>query len=47
VHPEACNALESMLSQFVGAQVTNCCDRYNRERCCFEIPLDSKVDFAH
>lgn len=36
-HPEACNALESMLSEFVGSPVTKCCDRYNRERCCFEV----------
>ena len=46
-HPEACNALESMLSQFVGSKVTKCCDRYNREGCCFEIPLDSNLGFAH
>jgi predicted ArsR family transcriptional regulator len=38
-HPEVCNALESLLSEFVGASVTKCCDRYNRERCCFEIGL--------
>src|SRR5829696_9112873 len=37
-HPEVCNALESLLSEFVGSKVTKCCDRYNRERCCFEIP---------
>jgi predicted ArsR family transcriptional regulator len=37
-HPEACNALESMLSEFVGSQVTKCCDRNERARCCFEIP---------
>jgi predicted ArsR family transcriptional regulator len=37
-HPEVCNALESLLSEFVGSRVTKCCDRYNRERCCFEIP---------
>lgn len=36
-HPEVCNALESLLSEFVGAQVTKCCDRYDRERCCFEV----------
>src|SRR5919112_2160172 len=36
-HPEVCNALESMLSEFVGSQVTKCCDRYGRERCCFEV----------
>jgi predicted ArsR family transcriptional regulator len=38
-HPEVCNALESLLSEFVGASVTKCCDRYNRERCCFEVGL--------
>jgi predicted ArsR family transcriptional regulator len=36
-HPEVCNALESMLSVFVGSPVTKCCDRYDRVRCCFEI----------
>jgi predicted ArsR family transcriptional regulator len=39
-HPEACNALESLLSEFVGAKVTKCCDRYDRVRCCFEVPRD-------
>lgn len=42
-HPEACNALESLLGEFVGTKVTKCCDRYDRERCCFEIPRDSGV----
>jgi predicted ArsR family transcriptional regulator len=37
-HPEACNALESMLTEFVGTPVAKCCDRYARARCCFEIP---------
>lgn len=36
-HPEACNALESLLSEFVGTVVTKCCDRYDRVRCCFEV----------
>lgn len=36
-HPEACNALESLLSEFVGAPVKKCCDRYARVRCCFEV----------
>ncbi len=36
-HPEACNALESLLSEFVGERVTKCCDRYDRARCCFEV----------
>jgi predicted ArsR family transcriptional regulator len=40
-HPEACNTLESLLGEFVGTKVTKCCDRYDRERCCFEIPRDS------
>ena len=39
-HPEVCNALESMLSEFVGAKVTKCCDRYDRVRCCFEVARD-------
>lgn len=40
-HPEACSALESLLSEFVGAKVTKCCDRHNRERCCFEVARGS------
>ena len=40
-HPEVCNALESMLSEFVGTKVTKCCDRYGRVRCCFEVARDS------
>jgi predicted ArsR family transcriptional regulator len=43
-HPEVCNALESLLSEFVGASVTKCCDRYNRERCCFEVALGTGKD---
>jgi predicted ArsR family transcriptional regulator len=38
-HPEVCNALESLLSDFVGTPVTKCCDRYDRARCCFEIGI--------
>jgi predicted ArsR family transcriptional regulator len=37
LHPEVCNALESLLSEFAGTPVTKCCDRYDRERCCFEV----------
>ncbi len=36
-YPEACNALESFLSEFVGHPVVKCCDRYDRQRCCFEV----------
>ena len=39
-HPEACNALESLLSEFVGTRVAKCCDRYDRVRCCFEVEGD-------
>ena len=42
-HPEACNALESLLSEFVGTTVTKCCDRYDRERCCFEVARGSET----
>jgi predicted ArsR family transcriptional regulator len=36
-HPEVCNALESLLTDFVGSKVSKCCDRYDRARCCFEV----------
>jgi predicted ArsR family transcriptional regulator len=41
-HPEVCNALESLLSEFVGAKVSKCCDRYNREQCCFEVGMTAQ-----
>lgn len=41
LHPEVCNALESLLSEFAGTPVTKCCDRYDRVRCCFEVARDS------
>ena len=36
-HPEACNAMESLLSEFTGLRVAKCCDREERLRCCFEL----------
>jgi predicted ArsR family transcriptional regulator len=36
-HPEACNAVESLLSEFAGIPVAKCCDTEDRLRCCFEI----------
>jgi len=36
-HPEACSALESLLSEFVGKPVTKCCEEYQRQRCCFVV----------
>lgn len=35
-HPEACNAMESLLSEFTGLAVAKCCGE-ERLRCCFEI----------
>lgn len=36
-HPEACNAVESLLTEFVGAPVTSCCERDAVLRCCFTV----------
>ena len=36
-HPEACNAVESLLSEFAGVPVAKCCESDDRLRCCFEI----------
>jgi hypothetical protein len=36
-HPEACSAMESLLSEFTGLEVAKCCDREERPRCCFEV----------
>jgi predicted ArsR family transcriptional regulator len=41
-HPEACSAMESLLTEFAGLPVTNCCERGEALRCCFEVgPLVS------
>jgi predicted ArsR family transcriptional regulator len=37
-HPETCSAMESFVSEFVGATVTQHCDRRERPRCCFHVP---------
>jgi predicted ArsR family transcriptional regulator len=36
-HPETCNAMESLVSEFVGARVMQRCDRATRPRCCFQV----------
>jgi predicted ArsR family transcriptional regulator len=36
-HPGVCLAMESFLSEIVGVQVHECCDRAGRPHCCFEI----------
>jgi predicted ArsR family transcriptional regulator len=39
-HPAVCRALESMLSELIGARVEECCQRDGRPQCCFEITTD-------
>jgi predicted ArsR family transcriptional regulator len=36
-HPAVCLAMESLVTEIVGAPVHECCDRATRPRCCFEI----------
>lgn len=36
-HPGVCLAMESLVSEVVGVDVRQCCDRDARPRCCFEI----------
>ena len=36
-HPAVCRAMESLVKEFVGAAVHECCERAQRPRCCFEI----------
>ncbi len=36
-HPAVCRAMESLVKEFVGAAVRECCERAQRPRCCFEI----------
>ena len=40
-HPETCNAMESLVSEFVGASVEQRCERTNRPRCRFLIAGDT------
>ena len=36
-HPAVCLAMESLLTEVLGAPVHECCDRSSRPKCCFEI----------
>jgi predicted ArsR family transcriptional regulator len=36
-HRAVCRAMESLVKEFVGASVHECCERIERPRCCFEI----------
>jgi predicted ArsR family transcriptional regulator len=38
-HPEACSAVESLLSEFTGLGVTSCCAGEERLRCCFQVSM--------
>lgn len=40
-HPETCNAVESLLTEFSGLNVTTCCERGTRMRCCFTMAAPS------
>ena len=35
--PQVCHAMESLLEEYIGAPVRECCDRSRRPQCCFEI----------
>lgn len=36
-HPELCGAVETLLTEVIGAPVRQCCEHGGRPRCCFEI----------
>ena len=36
-YPEACNAIETFLTEYVGQPVAKRCEYYDRKRCCFEV----------
>jgi predicted ArsR family transcriptional regulator len=38
-HPEVCRLIETFLAKLVGAPVTECCQRDERPRCCFDITV--------
>lgn len=40
-HPRVCKLAESLLTELVGVPVREQCDKGDRPRCCFEIPLGS------
>lgn len=42
-HPEVCKLTEALLSEIVGVPVREQCDKGERPRCCFEIPLGGEA----
>jgi len=41
-HPEVCGLAETLLSDVIGAPVTECCDRGETPRCRFEVAVDGR-----
>lgn len=41
-HPEACRLAESLLSEVVGLEVRERCEKGDRPQCRFQVPLDSR-----
>lgn len=42
--PHVCRAMESLFQELLGTPVRECCDRGDRPRCCFDIPLSSPLE---
>jgi predicted ArsR family transcriptional regulator len=42
--PEACRAVETLLSNVIGASVRECCARGDRPRCCFQVAEEDQRD---
>ncbi|HTL43003.1 MAG TPA: winged helix-turn-helix transcriptional regulator [Vicinamibacterales bacterium] len=40
-HPAVCRAMETLVTEMVGAPARECCDRSNRPKCCFDIARDT------
>jgi predicted ArsR family transcriptional regulator len=45
-HPAVCLAMESLVRELVGVDVSECCDRSGRPKCCFNIKDGAAAD-AH
>ena len=42
-HPEVCRMAESLVTELAGIPVYEHCDRGERPRCCFEVPINSDI----
>jgi DeoR family transcriptional regulator, suf operon transcriptional repressor len=43
-HRAVCLAMESLLTEVLGTEVHECCDRTARPKCCFEIKADGQAE---